>query len=756
MKKYIFLLIILISIYSCSKKTLPSPEGLLVELLRYPEKAVITDSIPEFGWIFPIVGVKQTACRVLVSSSLSLLNEGDVDYWDSEKIITNESINFNYNGKPLHPNQSYWWMVKIWDKEDRESGYSKPQQFYTSKFINSNDEFPEKSVYVQLANNTWVSEDRQTSTFNSIKSIKFEIVSHGRWFADFGKASFGTLELTIYSADSNEMVELFLGERKNIDLTVNKNLGRSNIGFEKLNINLKKGLHKYIVKIPPHHSGAPNTQNLPPFYSEVLPFRYVEINGNGENVLVKELSQQALYYPFEDTASSFESSDTTLNKVWELCKYTLKATPFLGLYADGNRERMPYEADAYIQQMGHYCVDREFSIGRYTTNFLIFNASWPTEWNMHIILMAWQDYMYTGNKEFLSKIYNELKNKTLLTLAREDGLISTTTGKVTPEFLNDIHYKGNGIQDIVDWPKGTAKGSKQAGNAGPTPEGERDGYVFKDINTVVNSFHYHALILMSNIAETLEKKEDQILFMTKADLVKKSILEKLFDNKRGIFVDGEGTDHSSLHSNMFPLAFNLVPTENINSVVEFIKSRGMACSVYGAQYLLDALYNAGEDNYALSLMTSESKRSWVNMIRVGSTMTTEAWDEYYKPNLTWNHAWGSAPANIIPRRVLGIEPIVAGFEKFRILPQPGNLKEIKLKLPSIRGTIECDLSVKIDSWEMEISIPGNCTAEVWLPAKLKTVTRNSKISIPERIEYFAGMDRNIFILQSGFYSLIAE
>jgi len=62
----------------------------------------------------------------------------------------------------------------------------------------------------------------------------------------------------------------------------------------------------------------------------------------------------------------------------------------------------------------------------------------------------------------------------------------------------------------------------------------------------------------------------------------------------------------------------------------------MACSVYGAQYLLEALYNAGEAEHALNLMTSESKRSWMNMLYMGSTMTTEAWDEYYKPNLTVN------------------------------------------------------------------------------------------------------------------------
>ena len=54
-----------------------------------------------------------------------------------------------------------------------------------------------------------------------------------------------------------------------------------------------------------------------------------------------------------------------LNTVWDSMQvYTQKATPFLGVYADGNRERMPYEADANIQQMSHFAVDREYSIGR--------------------------------------------------------------------------------------------------------------------------------------------------------------------------------------------------------------------------------------------------------------------------------------------------------------------------------------------------------------------------------------------------------
>ncbi|WP_372935888.1 alpha-L-rhamnosidase-related protein, partial [Mariniphaga sediminis] len=189
--------------------------------------------------------------------------------------------------------------------------------------------------------------------------------------------------------------------------------------------------------------------------------------------------------------------------------------------------------------------------------------------------------------------------------------------------------------------------------------------------------------------------------------VKNSINEKLFDKEKGVYVDGIGSLHSSIHSNMLALAFDIVPEENKKSVVEFVKSRGMACSVYGAQYLLEGLYRAGEAEYALNLMTSTNDRSWWNMIRVGSTMTMEAWDMKYKPNSDWNHAWGAAPANIIPRWMWGIRPASSGFEKVIIEPQLSNLKESSIEYPTIKGIIKARFILNPDgSREYNIELPA--------------------------------------------------
>lgn len=117
------------------------------------------------------------------------------------------------------------------------------------------------------------------------------------------------------------------------------------------------------------------------------------------------------------------------------------------------------------------------------------------------------------------------------------------------------------------------------------------------------------------------------------------------------------------------------------------------------------------------MLTKTDDRSWYNMIRVGSTISLEAWDNKYKPNQDWNHAWGSAPANIIPRKLMGIEPLGPAFETFKIKPQPSTLERASIKMPTIRGEIEVSFINKPASFELLARIPSNTLADIYLPVK---------------------------------------
>jgi len=443
--------------------------------------------------------------------------------------------------------------------------------------------------------------------------------------------------------------------------------------------------------------------HLPDSFGVITTLRYCELEKSNIELTPENIRQKAYWHYFKDENSAFISSDTVLNKIWDISKYTIKATSFAGLYIDGDRERIPYEADAYINQLGHYYTDREFSLARRTNEYFIDNPTWPTEWILQTVLMFYNDFMYTGNPESVQQFYKELQHKTLIDIARPDGLISSKN--VTDEIMTNLGFSNTKerIRDIVDWPPS----QKDTGWKLATEDGERDGYDMVEINTVVNAFHYRCLVLMSELAGYMGRPVDSVLFRNQSQKVRKAVNEKLFDKSRGIYLDGEFSAHSSLHANMMALAFDLVPGEHKRTVIDFIKSRGMACSVYGAQFLLEGLYKAGEQDYALNLMTATHDRSWWNMIKSGSTMTMEAWDMKYKPNSDWNHAWGAAPANIIPAYMWGIRPVGPGYSKAVIMPQLSSLKYSQISVPTIRGNIVAEFRNSGKSREYLIIIPAN-------------------------------------------------
>src|SRR5690606_7105379 len=185
-----------------------------------------------------------------------------------------------------------------------------------------------------------------------------------RTFIDFGKAAFGQLKLTLTSSKMYDTVEVHLGERLDVAGNVDR-MPTGTIRYRKFKIPLRQGQHTYQIVInPDKRNTGPAAIRMPEYVGEVLPFRYCEIEGYNDALRPENVVRTTVYYPFNDYAAEFHSSDSILNQIWDLCKYSIKATSFAGIYVDGDRERIPYEADAYINQLSHYTVDKEFSLAR--------------------------------------------------------------------------------------------------------------------------------------------------------------------------------------------------------------------------------------------------------------------------------------------------------------------------------------------------------------------------------------------------------
>ncbi len=682
------------------------PSGLTIEFIKDPSNTLITTPNPVFGWMVPKQAVNQKAYQILVASTIDNIEKNIGDVWDSQVVRERQSINVEYNGKPLQENNTYYWKVRIFDQDNRISKYSDLQRFVMGSF----DKSPISHNYFMV---------------ELINPVSHNELEDGSCFYDFGKAAFATLNVQ-HKVSVAETLTIRLGE-KETDGRVDRNPGGL-IRYQEVVLTVVPGKTDYQIELVPDKRNTENIAvSMPDSFPVIFPFRYVEIEGASTVIDPANLQQEAYFNYFEEESSAFESSNDILNQVWDLCKYSMKATTFAGYYVDGDRERIPYEADAYINQLSHYGVDNEYAIGRKTIEYFFDSRpTWPTEWQLHVAMLMYQDYMYTGNTRLIESFYERLKYKTLMDLEVDGGFISTDHPNHNGELMLKLGFRDTTqrLRDIVDWPPPATNFGGREG----VQLGERDGYVFKSVNTVVNGFYYHNMKIMAQFAELLNKPDEALDFEWRAARVKKSINDQLFDEQKGYYVDGIGTDHASLHANMILLAFDVVPESRKKSVVGHVKSRGMACSVYGAQYLMEALYKAGEAEYALGLMTATHDRSWYNMIQVGSTITMEAWDMKYKTNADWNHAWGAAPANIIPRFLWGVRPAKPGFELITIQPQLSHLTNTSIIVPTIKGPVKASYELVTNRLKRyQVEIPSN-TAALFSPpiADHEVITLNGE------------------------------
>ena len=475
-------------------------------------------------------------------------------------------------------------------------------------------------------------------------------------FYDFKLDAWSRIEVVL-EGKAGEKIEFAVGECVK-DERINREPGGFRI-FQRNEIVLNGGVEKF--SFVPQPGGVQPIALKSPFEFEIIPMRYAEINGDCRVISV----ERTPIYPveFNDNDAHFESDDPVLNQIWEMCKYTIKATAVFGMFIDGERERLPYEGDTYINQLGWFCCCVDSQIPRRTIEHLFEYHTWPFEWFL-LMPQIVKDYMlYSGDIDFFKQWEKSLEDCLLSDFLDSDGLLAE-------------HENTKRIRTIVDW-----------------PVGERDNYELGDLNLVSNCYYYNALNVMAELSGESE-------YLERAIAVKTAIRRKFM--KDGVFVDSFGSSHTALHSSLFALHFGLGEL----SECPYIEEKGMACSVYAAQFLLDCCFSHCMEQHAKNLLVSKDLRSWHNMISKGATISMEAWDDCFKPNQDWNHAWGAAPANIIPRCIAGIRPIEYGFKKFIFDPHPADLKHFYLKHPTCNGMIE----VVYDNGIFELAIPNGTEA----------------------------------------------
>ena len=487
----------------------------------------------------------------------------------------------------------------------------------------------------------------------------------GVWFIDLGRAVVGGLRISV-DGTAGQTIRVRLGEELEHG-QVRSHLRTRNV-YEEV-WTLRNGLQSA------EHWGHRT-------------FRYAELTTDPPLDLAECIDivvHRSAWHPGE---SSFESSHNGLDRVWELCRYTIEATSS-DLYVDTpTRERGAYEGDLLIHQMSHYSVERSYALARYSGEYLSRRPTWPSEYHLMPVICAWRDYLTTGDDRQLQSDFELWEQSNFDLKISENGLICKHPGNTTDSWN----------ADAVDWPTSC-----------------RDGFEFTEYNVVLNAFQFAAYVALERIAEATARDDARSEYAAKAVAIRAAINKLLLKSDRSGYRDGLSSDHSSQHATAYSVALGVAPNDSLVALGKTVAERGMRTSVFGAQFVLDALYATGHSEEALALLTSTDERSWLHMIDVlGATITGEAWDPALKPNMTFSHPWGTAPSNIIARQILGVEVDTPGASHVTITPHPASLAWMRGRVPTIRGPVLVDYSAK--DKRLLITLPGNVSGSVILCA----------------------------------------
>lgn len=574
-----------------------------------------------------------------------------------------------------------------------------------------------------------------------IEPVNITKHENGNWIVDYGESVWGGFIFTIDPQDeswdgSSKYVEILEGEVLYGPGTPGTN--DTNIGSVKYNTAMGCDFKDRFYLL-----NQPQTMRMWGTHT----FRYAEFIDLPEFVnednFTDYIQAYRFIYPSDFSVSSFDSPNETLNDIYEFCKRSIELMN-CDLYVDSpNRERLPYEADAYIQMLANYATNDDFALARLSAEHMLFNPTWPMEWKLYGIKLMYEDYLNTGDSALLVKYYSSIK--AALPDVLDDGF-DTDTGIVTKV----PGRASSSNADIFDWPSYYRK------NISMTNQ-----------NVITNSFYYDAQMTLGKIAQVVGNEADANKYFETASISKAAIQNNFFDADKDCFKDSltgpeGGKSNYSFQGNLFVTAWGAANEEQAKAAAGYMAAQGeLKGGVYSSAFALPAMFRNGQGEVAVQYITGQDEygnntssiQNWRHMMELGSGSTMEAFDESHDGTVSHSHPWGASPANILVDEIMGILPLSPAYETFQIKPVYTGLSYVSVSRPTIRGVIKAAYKTEESKYTLNITVPCNTTATVYLPADGVIYEGRSIISLDNAIDgiEFVGYenDGNTVIVEVG-------
>ncbi len=220
-------------------------------------------------------------------------------------------------------------------------------------------------------------------------------------------------------------------------------------------------------------------------------------------------------------------------------------------------------------------------------------------------------------------------------------------------------------------------------------------------------------------------------------------------------------------------------SETAQRLAEMIESNGnhMATGFLGTRPLLPVLSSVGQHDLATFLLQSHEFPSWGYEIDQGATSIWERWDSYTKEDgfgrhnaamNSFSHYSFGAVCEWMFRTLAGIESDGPGYSKIIIRPNPPSpgsnaqhepIDWVNASYDSIHGVIVSNWKVDGDRFLLDVTIPTNTTATVFMPAvDVNNVTADGKpISEVKHVRVIGQQnDRVALHVESGRYQFASS
>jgi len=307
------------------------------------------------------------------------------------------------------------------------------------------------------------------------------------------------------------------------------------------------------------------------------------------------------------------------------------------------------------------------------------NGPW---WGGMIVFNPWQLYQFYGDRQILERSYEPMKHyiRYLDSIAK-DNIITWGLG---------------------DW-KDTTADCKQ---------GSRPNCTTVPFTSTCAYMMYNDIIRRT--ALLLNKTDDAAKYAARTQEIRAAINSRFFNAATGVYDKGSQTGYVlALFLGVPAEADRPRITENLKAQ---IASDGfhVTSGFVGIPILLTYLTEHGMGDLAWRIATRPTYPGWFDMI---FTLKNSVLKEDWAGKLVQMPSLAAPIGEWFYRSLGGIRPDAPGFKSIIVQPYTETLDWVKCEYESPYGLIRSDWQKKDGKLTMEITIPANTTATVYIPAK---------------------------------------